>query len=413
MLSSKNITLIVGGSIAAYKSAELVRLMVKDGANVNVVMSSSAREFISPLTMQTLSGNPVLTNLFDIVEEEKIGHIKVADSADVVVVAPATANIIAKAACGIADDVCGAVLLATKAPVIFAPAMNVNMWENEITKKNVEILKTLGKRFIEPDSGELACGWMGQGRMVEPERILNSVVNLFMEKDLSDIDVIVTAGPTQESIDPIRFLSNKSSAKMGFALAENAYNRGANVFLVSGPTSLTARSGISVNYVNTCSEMRDAIKNILYNENFYNNRPKILFMSAAVSDHRPEKISSSKLKFNKNESYSMTLIANIDILSELGESRAREDVLSKLTLVGFCLESGNEAELIESAREKLQAKKVDLIVANLSKDALGKDTNRVWLVSHDNVQEIEFDNKSVIANKIITATMRYIEKKHG
>lgn len=259
MFAGIQVTLLVGGSIAAFKSAEIIRELTKRGAKVHVVMSESACKFISPLTLQTLSGNLVTTDLFDEVREAQINHIWLADQADVVLAAPATADFIAKAAAGIADDSLTTVLLATKAPIIIAPAMNVNMWNNPLTQRNVETLRAQGVKFVDPEEGELACGWTGKGRLAEIDALMYSIKETLTPKDLRGSRVLVTAGPTREPLDPIRFISNRSSGKMGYAIAQVAQLRGATVYLVSGPTSLPPPPGVHYSQVTTAQEMRDKV----------------------------------------------------------------------------------------------------------------------------------------------------------
>ena len=277
MLRKKKIVLGVTGGIAAYKAAELVRELVRGGAEVFVVMTRSAQAFVTPLTFQTLSGNRVATDLFSPLEESEIGHISLADRADALVIAPATANVIGKIAGGIADDLLTTVVMATKAPVLLAPAMNVNMWENPICGENIRRLRDRGYRFLEPATGELACGYEGKGRLPEVSVIVEEIRALLSPQDLRGEAVLVSAGPTQEPFDPVRFLSNRSSGKMGYALARAARRRGARVTLVSGPTALAVPPGVTFLPVRTALEMEDAVlKNL--------PAASILIMAAAVSD---------------------------------------------------------------------------------------------------------------------------------
>ena len=411
MLAGKNIVLMVTGSIAAYKSAELVRELVKQDAKVNVVLSESAKEFVSPMTLQTLSENSVRSDMFDLTEESKIGHIELADNADVILVAPATADFIARAAQGRADDLPKTILLASKAPVVIAPAMNVNMWNNELTKQNVEKLKSVGMQFVAPGEGELACGWTGEGRLAELDDIVLGVKNALIEKDLDGSAVVVTAGATEEYLDPIRFISNRSTGKMGTAIAQAAMLRGADVTLISGPTSLAEPKGLEFHRVTSAKEMHDVTLNALFSRCFPPKIKKILvFMVAAVSDHRPEVNSPTKLKHSKSDNYSINMVPNPDILKELGQSRSEIEHKTglPLTLVGFAAETGNEEQLLESVNTKLKTKNADIIVGNIAKDSFGKDTTRVWIVDKLGKQEeISTADKSFVADKIINAAVKF------
>ncbi|MDO9209541.1 MAG: bifunctional phosphopantothenoylcysteine decarboxylase/phosphopantothenate--cysteine ligase CoaBC, partial [Deltaproteobacteria bacterium] len=259
MLKGRKIVLGVTGGIAAYKAAELARELVKAQAEVHVVMTRNAQAFIAPLTFQTLSGNPVTTELFNLIAESEIGHISLADRAEVLVIAPATANIIGKIAGGIADDLLTTIVMATKAPVLLAPAMNVHMWENPICQENIQKLRQRGYHFIHPEAGELACGYEGKGRLAEISTIVEEICVLLSPKDFSGEKILVTAGPTEELIDPVRFLSNRSSGKMGFALARAARRRGAEVTLISGPTALAALTQLKYIAVRSAAQMREAV----------------------------------------------------------------------------------------------------------------------------------------------------------
>lgn len=414
MFAGKNITLLIGGSIAAYKSAELVRELVKQGARVHVVMSEAATKFISSLTLQTLSGNPVTTDLFDERKEGEISHIWLADHADLVLVAPATADIIAKVAAGLAGDALTAVLLATKAPIVIAPAMNVNMWSNQITQGNVAKLRSVGMHFVEPEEGELACGWVGQGRLAENESILSLMAYVLAAKDLRGSHVVVTAGPTREPIDPIRFVSNRSSGRMGYALAQVAYLRGAHVSLISGPTSLAAPAGVEFYRVNTAAEMRAKVFELVMRvepQLSTGSRPsQFVFMAAAVTDHSPVAPAKSKIKHDKSKSYALEMEPSPDILKELGARRSEIEQSSQavLKLVGFAAEtSEDDAELIGWATEKLKNKNADLMVGNPANESFERNTNRVWLLDQSGRQEeIATADKEVVASKIISAALR-------
>ena len=349
MADRKKLTAVVGvsGGIACYKAVELVRLLVKDGFAVRVIMTHGARQFVTPLTFQTLSGNPVATDTFDLTQESEIGHITLADSADIFVIVPATANVIGKVAAGIADDLLTTVLMATQAPVLIAPAMNIHMYENPILQENIRKLRRVGYHFIEPAEGYLACGYEGKGRLPEPEAILDEVHRVLGKKDLAGERFLITAGPNREPIDPVRYLSNRSSGKMGYALARAGLRRGAAVALVSGPTSLEPPAGAQLISVTTAAEMRRAVL-----EEF----PKCtaVIMAAAVSDYRPLAPSGSKMKRGKVP-WELRLEPNPDILKELG---AMKD--GKL-LVGFAAETDH---LAANAKKKLREKNLDMIVVN-------------------------------------------------
>lgn len=411
MISNLTVTLIVSGSIAAYKSAELTRELVKRGGKVHVVLTKSGAEFITPMTLQTLSGHKTAMDMFAEDREAEIGHIKLADSANAVLCAPATANLIAKAAAGIADDLASTILLATKAPVIFAPAMNVNMWLNPVTQRNVALLKELGCHFVEPDRGELACGWEGPGRFPEIAKIVDCLNYAVSSKELQGAKVTVTAGPTRESMDPIRFLSNRSTGKMGFALARTARGLGASVTLIAGPTSLKPPYDVHFVPVNTAEEMREAVMNsVMEPQHEHDGRmPQYLFMAAAVSDHRPASASSRKLKYDKSKGYELSMEPCPDILQILGDTRQQIEHASgrPLVLTGFAAETGDAEELLLSARDKLNKKKVDLIVGNFADDSFEKDTNRVWLLDREGRQEeIATADKHFVAARIIRAALR-------
>ena len=374
MLTDKTIVLGVSGGIAAYKAVELLRLLTKAGAEVHVVMTSSATEFVGPLTFQTLSGNPVHTELFDLYQESEIGHISLADRADLILVAPATANIIGKVANGIADDLLSTTIMASKAPVMFAPAMNVNMWENPLYKANQQKLEALGYLFVEPASGDLACGWEGKGKLPDPQILFDRAAAVLHPADLTGETVVVTAGPTREEIDPVRYISNYSSGRMGYAIAESARLRGAEVVLVSGPTSIKAPAGVNLVPVRSAAEMRAAVMDIVDNAT-------IVIKAAAVADYRPVSRSDSKVKKGSQDDWDLSMEKNPDILAELG--KMGKDWL----LVGFAAETD---DLIANARKKLEQKNLDMIVANdvtCEEAGFDVDTNIVRLLYRDGKEE--------------------------
>jgi phosphopantothenoylcysteine decarboxylase/phosphopantothenate--cysteine ligase len=367
MLKGREIVLGVTGGIAAYKAAEFVRLLARKGANVHVVMSQNAQEFVTPLTFQTLSGNPVMTDLFTLIEDEKIGHIALADLAELIVILPATANIIGKIATGIADDFLSTMVMASKAPVFFVPSMNVHMWQNQALQKNIQVLLESGYQIIEPGEGELACHWYGKGRLAELDEVVEKVEDLFSQKDLKGERILITAGPTQEPIDPVRFITNRSSGKMGYALAKVARRRGAEVILVTGPTLLSLpRRDIEVVPIQTAAEMREAVLGHV-------EGCTVVIKAAAVSDYRPRMISQAKLK-KAEPHYSLELERTTDILGEIGKRKGDRIV------VGFAAET---EDLIAHARKKLLEKNLDFIVVNdVAKPDSGfsSDTNQVKIL---------------------------------
>ncbi len=404
-MEGKNIVLLITGSIAVYKMAELIRKLKKRRANVKVIMSKSALEFITPLTLEVLSDNKVETEMFDKGVGGKISHIKIASQADILLVAPASANCIAKIAHGIADNLLTSIALASNAPLVIAPAMNVNMWKKEVTQENISILEKRGAIIVSPRSGDLACGVVGKGRLAPLNQILDSVVRAVKPQDMKDIEVIVTAGPTREFIDPIRYISNKSTGKMGYAIAKEAHLRGAKVTLITGPTSQKTPFGVNVIDVTTAKEMAEAVKNSI--KELEKNPPAQLFVfkSAAVCDHGPEVTLEKKGKGNKGKCMSLPLSPNEDILFELG--KIKEEFFNKtktpLVLVGFAAETGTEKELEIAAKQKLETKNCDMIVANLAKDSFGRDTSKVSLADR-NGRWLSYKEapKETIAKHIVT-----------
>ncbi len=339
MTEPRHIVLGVTGGIAAYKACELTRLFIKGGYSVHVIMTEHARAFITPLTFSTLSGNPVATEMFDGGGPETIKHIDLADEADLIVVAPATANIIAKVSAGIADDLLTTVISATKAPVLFAPSMNVNMYENPITQANIKRLVEVGFYFVDPGTGWLACGWEGKGRLAEPDLIFVRAQALLTEQDLSGMKILVTAGPTREAIDPVRFISNRSTGKMGYAMASRAACRGAHVVLISGPSHLEAPPGVEVLSVESAADMGRAVT-----ERF--GWADAVIKAAAVSDFTPTNPCGHKIKKDECGS-TIALSRTEDIL--LGLGKIKGDTI----LVGFAAETD---EVPTNARKKLKEK---------------------------------------------------------
>ena len=403
VLEGKTVVLGLTGGIAAYKGAELVRALVKEGAQVRVVMTAGAREFITPLTLQTLSGHPVATDLFDLTQESQIGHIHLADSADLMLVAPATANVIAKIAHGLADDLLTTVLLATRAPVVLAPAMNVNMYRNPVVQENLRRLSGGGYRLVEPEEGFLACGWEGAGRLAAEGAILEALRIALTPQDLAGERVLVSAGPTREAIDPVRFVSNRSSGKMGTALAAAAHRHGAEVVLVSGPTDLECPSGVERVAVTTAAGMRDEI---------VRREPwaTAIVMAAAVADYRVARPAARKIK-KLEAGLTLELERTVDILAELGSRRR-----SCRLLVGFAAETDDG---VENARRKLREKHLDLVVLN---DVSGADagfdveTNRVVLIRGEGEPEPwPLLSKDEVAERLagVLAGLRTAQKTSG
>ena len=384
------IALGVTGGIAAYKAAETLRLLQERGFQVQVIMTRAAQEFVRPLTFAALSGQKVITNMFEGHEpnvDSAVEHISVAESIDALLVAPATADTLAKFAHGLADDFLSTLYLATKAPVIVAPAMNVNMWNHPATQQNLATLRTRGVGVVEPGSGYLACGMVGAGRLAENEIIVEAVVEaLSSKKDLSGETFLITAGPTREPLDPVRFLSNRSSGKMGYALAEAATRRGAKVILVSGPTALTAPTGVETLQVETASEMLRSVVARL-------GEATIVIKAAAVSDYRPKKTASEKLK--GKAAFALDLEPNPDIAAEVSARRAGQVV------IGFAAETEN---VLENARKKLATKKLDAIVANdVSQPGIGMDSDRnaVTIITQSEVIEVPEASKRDVADRIL------------
>jgi phosphopantothenoylcysteine decarboxylase/phosphopantothenate--cysteine ligase len=403
MVKDKNILLCVTGGIAVYKAAALTSKLVQAGAQVKVIMSESAEKFVTPLTFQALSRNEVYVDTFDEKNPRVIAHIDLADWADLILVAPATANTIAKLAAGIADNMVTTTLLAATAPVWIAPAMNVHMYDHPAVKKNLLILAEYGYQFIEPGEGYLACGYVGKGRLEEPEKIVELVQRFFeniQQKGLKGKTVVITAGPTREKIDPVRFISNHSTGKMGYALAEEAKKQGAHVILISGPVQLVAPFGMEVVKVESAEEMYNAVLDVY-------DRADVVIKTAAVADYRPKLSFDHKVKKQPGDT-SIELERTKDILFELGVRKQNQ------VLVGFAAETEN---VDEYASKKLITKNADLIVANnvLAPGAgFGTDTNIVTLYTRSGaVTKLPLMSKAAVAEKIIeeiTSFLKDMEK---
>jgi phosphopantothenoylcysteine decarboxylase/phosphopantothenate--cysteine ligase len=373
IIENKNIVLGVSGGIAAYKSAELLRLFIKEGANVRVIMTQNAQAFVGPLTFEALSRQTVCTSLFEKSGDASIRHIEWAEKADVVVIAPATADIIGKLANGIADDPLSTFMLAVTCPAILCPSMNTHMFENTAVQRNLEMLRSDGYFIIDPESGNLACGTIGPGRLPEPEDILDRTVFYLTPKDLKDKKILVTAGPTREPIDPVRFISNPSSGKMGFAVARAAEHRGARVTLITGPTNLLNPNNVGVIRINTAQEMAQAVfEHMEYSD--------IIIKAAAVSDYRPANRSEQKIK-KQAEQLVLSLERTQDILQEIGRNKNRK------ILIGFAAET---ERLEQHAQKKLAEKNLDIIVGNIvgyPGSGFDADTNMVTLFYRDGTKE--------------------------
>ena len=415
MLKDKNIVLGVTGGIAAYKCVDLVSRLRKQGANVHVILTKGAQNFVTETAMREISGNPVVTSMWGEIQEYSVEHIALAKLADLVLIAPATANIIAKCAAGIADDMLTTTVLATRAPIMFAPAMNSNMYEHPLTQENIQKLQQLGWQLIEPAVGHLACGTSGVGRMPEPQELVEAVKEYLASSlaaaesdtrdnadtssanslsNLAGLKILVTAAGTREPIDPVRYIGNRSSGKMGYAIAETARELGAEVILISGPSALQAPEGVEFHKVESAREMRD-----LVHQHFANSH--IVIKAAAVADYRVKNVSDHKIKKN-DEELTLVLEKNPDILKELGQIKQPEQVL-----VGFAAETRN---LIEYAQSKLEKKNLDMIVANdVSNPQAGfnVDTNLIKLLKRDGtIEELPLMSKKDLAYIILDRVMQ-------
>ena len=400
MLKNKTVVIGVSGGIAAYKACDVVSRLKKLNANVHVIMTKSATEFVTPLTFQSLSQNYVVSDMFEEPKTWDVEHISLAKKADVFLIAPATANVIGKVANGICDDMLTTTVMATTGKVLIAPAMNTNMYKNPILQRNINILKELGYNFVNPESGRLACGDMGEGKLASPEIIVNAVIDLLnnREKDLQGKKIMITAGPTVESIDPVRYLTNRSTGKMGYAIAKMAADRGADVTLVSGPTNITPPANLKkLIKIQSAEEMYNAIIN-----NFDENQ--VIIKSAAVADYKPKTYSNKKIK-KSNDDLVIELDRNKDIAYELG--KIKKDKI----LVGFAAETN---DLIENAKGKVNKKNLDFIVANdLTEEGagFGTDTNIVKIIDKEgNISKYPQMKKDEVANVILDKVKSLLEK---
>ncbi|MBG1233840.1 bifunctional phosphopantothenoylcysteine decarboxylase/phosphopantothenate--cysteine ligase CoaBC [Aestuariivirga litoralis] len=387
---SKSVLLIIGGGIAAYKSLELIRTLKKVGIGTRVIMTKASEHFVTPLSVASLSGEKVFTDLFSLTDETEMGHIELSRSTDLVVVAPATADLMAKMAQGLANDLASTALLATDKPVLLAPAMNVRMWHHAATQRNIETLTKDGIHFVGPNPGEMACGEFGLGRMAEPAEIAAAIEKLLYSdaRPLSGKHVLITAGPTREPIDPVRFISNHSSGKQGYALAEQAERMGAKVTLVSGPVSLPTPPGVTKVDVETADQMLAACEAV--------HAPDLVICAAAVADWKVANPATQKLKKNdKAEAPALSFAANPDILKTLSNLKSGRAKL----VVGFAAETVN---VIANAQEKLKRKGCDLIIANnVSEGVFGADKNAVHVISKDGVENWPQASKVDVARRIL------------
>ena len=390
MLTGKTILLGVTGGIAVYKSADLVSRLRKENANVEVVMTEGAKEFITPLTFQTMSNNMVHHKMFNEITSYDVEHISLAKKADMIVIAPATANTIGKIANGIADNLLTTVVMASKAKVLIAPAMNTVMYDNYMTQENMKKLKGLGYEFINPGSGLLACGDIGRGKMAEPVDIVEYIKSSFVKKDLKGKNITITAGPTIESLDPVRYITNHSSGKTGYYLAKNAVDRGAQVNLISGPTNLTPPKGVNFVEVKTTQDMFDAVGD-------YFDKTDVLIKSAAPSDFRPEKSSELKIKKQKDiKKMTIDYVENPDIVAYYGSKKKNQ------IIVGFAAETN---DLYENANKKIKSKNLDFIVANdITQEGAGfqVETNIITIIdSMGNKESYPKISKEEVAIEIL------------
>lgn len=396
LLKDKHIILGVSGSIAAYKIASLASMLAKQRADVTVIMTQNATNFINPITFESLTGNKCLVDTFDRNFQHSVEHVALAKQTDVMLVAPASANVIAKAAYGIADDMLTTTLLACQCPKIFAPAMNTRMYQNPVVQDNLKILGKYGMEVIIPASGYLACGDTGEGKMPEPEALYEAIVKALTPKDLAGKKVLVTAGPTQEKLDPVRYISNHSTGKMGYAIARAAMLRGADVTLVSGKTAIQAPAGVKVVPVISAADMAQAVKTVA-------DEQDIIIKAAAVADYRPAQTADEKMK-KKDEELTIALERTEDILAYLGAHRGEGQFIC-----GFSMETEH---MLENSRAKLEKKNIDMIVANNLRQegaGFGTDTNVVTLLTKEETLELPILSKEEVADRLLT----FILEKQG
>lgn len=398
-LTGKTVVLGITGGIAAYKACELASRLRKAGAETYVIMTKNACKFVAPLSFETLTNHPVVTDTFARPETWEVEHVALAKKADIFVIAPATANIMAKMACGIADDMLSTTVLATKAPVLVAPAMNTGMWENVATRSNVETLKNRGVHFVGPDGGYLACGDSGAGRMSEPEAIFDAICSMLCPvQDMAGLNVLVTAGPTRESLDPVRYITNHSSGKMGYAIAAAAQRRGANVTLLSGPVQITAPDGVEVVDVLTTQNLYDRMMERC-------EKQHIIIQAAAPADFTPVVFAEEKIKKNNDGLMTIELKETQDVAKAVGERKQKGQVL-----IGFAAET---EKLTEHASKKLTKKNLDMIVANdVTRPGAGfnVDTNIVTFITKDGMEDMPQLSKAEVAEKLLDRAVKLYRK---
>ncbi len=395
MLKGKTVILGITGGIACYKAAELTSLLVKQHADVNVIMTKGAMEFMSPLTFEALTGNKVHYDIFDKESSTEIPHISLSGKADALIIAPATANVIAKLAHGLADDMLTSTMLASTCPKIIAPAMNTRMYENAVTQDNIRILTEYGWNVITPDSGRLACGDTGKGKLPAPEKLLESVINeIALPKDMKGLRVLVTAGATKEAIDPVRYITNHSTGKMGYALAKNAARRGAEVTLITGSDILPDPDFVNTVHIESAKDMFDAVRKYKDSD--------IIVKAAAVADYRPETVAGDKIK-KSDSNAAISLQRTDDILKYLGENKKEGQLLC-----GFSMET---RDLIENSKKKLQKKNLDMICANNLKvegAGFGTDTNVITMITSSSETELPVMSKDEAANRIFSELLKML-----
>ncbi|MBE6923690.1 MAG: bifunctional phosphopantothenoylcysteine decarboxylase/phosphopantothenate--cysteine ligase CoaBC [Ruminococcaceae bacterium] len=396
MLQGKTILLGVSGGIAAYKAASLASLLVKQGATVEVVMTENATKFITPLTFEQLTGRRVMVDTFDRNYTHQVEHISLAERTDLIIIAPATANVCAKLAHGLADDMLTTTVLACKCPKLIAPSMNTNMYENPVTQDNLQILRRYGWEIIEPASGRLACGAVGKGKLPEPEQILEHILyQIACDKDFAGKKVLVTAGPTQEALDPVRYLTNHSTGKMGYAIAKAAMLRGAQVTLISGPTDIQPPPFVRVINVVSARDMFDTVARCAPEADF-------IFKAAAVADYTPTAYQDNKMK-KSDGALSIPLSRTQDILKYLGTTRKKGQIIC-----GFSMETEN---MVENSREKLLKKNIDMICANNLKQpgaGFGVDTNVITIITPTDTQQLPLQSKDAVASAILDKAISLI-----
>ena len=395
MNNNLKILLIISGGIAAYKSLELIRIFKKNNIKVQVVLTKGGAQFVTPLSIAALSEEKVYQDLFSLKDETEMGHIQLSRKNDLILVAPASANIIAHVAAGIANDLATTIILAANKPVLFAPSMNVEMWNNSITKNNVQFLKNNNYKFVGPEPGDLACGEEGNGRMSEPENIKKYIISMFKKKKLN-IDVLVTAGPTFEAIDPVRFIGNRSSGKQGIAIAKAFSELGANVTLVLGPSSQTVPEYIRVINIETANDMLEAVKTI--------KNIDVAICAAAVSDWAIKNPSKNKIKKNNEKIPRINFALNPDILAYISNKKKDRPKL----VIGFAAETNN---LINNAKDKLKSKKCDWIIANNVLEepgVFGGDNNNITLITKDNIESWDKCSKTKVAKKLASKVIKEI-----